>query len=636
MSQFISDPDGNQIELLKFSEWGAKNNRKLDNAKDLSDYRNSATAILLQAGQKPDEFSQGLNESLFNSGIKRGIIKAPDSSLPEEEQRAQLNDQFSAFANSDRVDSTNDLDLVINSLSEDDPDKVKGQEYLARFKAQQSSGLKDDTLDILGSEVKDLFSADRIQDARIQLAKDKGYSFIDYPTVNESGQVDPQRRGVWINPAVSPDRKMLFDTVNQAKGMIDPYAVTSAESMIQTDQGKTMPRYKQQELEINKELFGEAASKSAKVDISQAGSNFAMLISQTMELAEDVREQTGSIDAATEAEKKEMVPALRRVSIQTQTPLGSSMGYFAPAVEPLSETTGKGTGQKVDLSLKFARKALAQSDPTNPLITELSEPEFIQVGKDYIKQRLAPPLDVDKPENNFATLSDGSKIPLGTTSLLSTEKFEQGMDNLGLEGRDRDVASAVRKGYLAANTDKLDKVLSDFGGDEYHDYMVTATANNPEKTKTDLVADYIDQKAKEDSWATWLKPRAAGLARSWVDGGSAVIQAVGGGVTTLVGWEGGRKALEDWAISDVKRKQDRGTFASAMGSPLGIGYEFAEQAAPMLIDIALTKGSASLARTATKAVMKSTAGTAARFGTEAIKGVLGEESKTLLGESWRK
>jgi len=620
MSQFTTDPDGIEIELLDLPEWGSKNNRKLDNVKDLSDYKNYATTNFLRSGQKPDQFSQSLNETLFNEGRERGIFQAPDAALPEPEQLTKLNEQFSSFANSDRVDSTKDLDLVVNSLPEEDPLKTKGQEYLDRFNAQRTSGLKDTTLDILGSEVKDIFSADRIQDARIQYAKDKNLSFMDFPTVNEAGQVDPQRRGVWINPSVNPDRKMLFEAVNQSQGLIDPYAVTAAESMIQTDQGKTMPRYKQQELEINKQLFGETEAKSAQVDRSQQGSNFSMLMDQVVEVANDGYAQTKDINKATEVELTK--------KIDTGVPIISGMegeSYVYNQKEV-------GTGKSVDLSLKLARRALAQSDPTNPLIKGLSEDEFVQVGKDYIKQRLAPPLDVDKPENNFATLSDGSKIPLGTTALLSTEKFEQGMDKLGLEGKDRDIASAVRKGYLAANTSKLDKVLSDFGGDEYHDYMVNTTASDPTKTKTDLIADYIDQKAKEDSWATWLKPRAAGLARSWSDGGSAVIQAVGGGITTLIGWEGGRKALEDWAISDAKRKQDRGTFALAMGSPLGIGYEFAEQAAPMIIDIALTKGAGSLARTATKAVMKSTAGTAARFGTEAIKGVLGEESKTLLGK----
>lgn len=613
MPQYTQDPEGKSVELLNLPEWEIKNSKEVKTSDDLSEYRNYATTRLLESGQKPEDFNEGLNQTLFKSGLEKGIFQAPDQNLPEEEQNRVLNDNFLGFANSKSVDPLKDFELVANNLRSTDPESAARIESVyTKALDQKTKGIQEPGFETEFEDVKNNFiTPDRVQAARIQYAKDNKLSFIDYPVAPAEGSSNADRRDVWINPDASLDRTSVYNSVDRAKGIVDPSTTALAEDWLKTDEGKTIPRWQQRENQTIQNLISVKYQESLQADPSGPQANFGQMMNNASEINNEVVAQTGKTEAATATNLKEE-PSL----------FDKALGVFVP-------TQQRDTGKRAEWSIGQAYTALKQSDPQNPLVTSYTKDQFVNAATDFIKQRTSKPIDIEKPENNFIELSDGTKVPLSNTALLPTDKFEQGMEAAGLSDRDKDVATAIRKSYQAANTKELNKALMDYDGENYHNFYV----DNVDKydSKTELISAYIDEKSKDSNWSSFWKPRTMGVIRSIPNSVNAVVQAVGGGVSDLIGAEGARDFFTKWAVQDAEQEQTRQTYATAMGAPLGIGYTIASNAAPLLADLLITKGATSAVKAATKPLIKTAANLFKESGVEFIKGSLSNETKGLVG-----
>jgi hypothetical protein len=205
--------------------------------------------------------------------------------------------------------------------------------------------------------------------------------------------------------------------------------------------------------------------------------------------------------------------------------------------------------------------------------------------------------------------------------LLPKEKFAQAMDTLGLDEKEKAAASSIRTGWISANLTPIRDALFDFEGDKFLEF----TQKNVDKYSgtVELTEAYLDQ--MEPSARKTFGAKTQGVLRSIPNSLSAIVQAVGGGASNAINWEGGQKAFADWAEADAMQEQRRGTYVNLYGGELGLGYTIVSQAAPLLADIAISKGAGTLA----KSVAKPVVGTAIRT----TEGLMGQTAKTFIGNA---
>ena len=609
MPQITKDPLGNDVEFLNLTEWSGKNNKEL-NEDTLTEYAGYATGQMLRVGKKPEEFQNSLYSGLFERGMREGVFQPQD-----EQQTTQL---FESFANKPFVNDTTDLDLVSKDLvSVDSEQAAKAADVYQRLQSGQQDPSLDTDLEDVRANVATL---DKVQQARINFAKERGLAFIDYPT-NEPG-----RRDVWVNTQAVPDRKAVYDTLDLTRGIVDPRSAMLAEEYLKTDPGRTVNKAEQKVNWEIQNLIGK----------SDPNSELLKRITTAIEWGSEAAEDKGVAGAGAEMLKKAPTDTVTtpvedvRVSI-APGPMGGMPIYTSKSGEaPIKKVD---SNRIADAVIKNAYKALKEQEPNNPLITEYTEEQFLNAARDFVVQRLNVDTNQDDPTKNFVSLSDGSRVPFGSASLLPKERFNSAMDNLGFDEKERAVAAATRTGWIAANIDDIDQALHDFDGSEYMDF-VQNNRGQYENDRTKIAEAYIDN-MKPNVWKTfWAKTR--GVLRSVGNASYDFGSTLGLGLAKATNWDFAEQAYKDSLIASAENEKRRGMFVGMYGGDMGMGYTIASQAAPLLTDILITKGAATLAKKGAKSVVTTGIRKAEDlFGTSAksfIKDSLSEETRGLVGK----
>lgn len=609
MPQITKDPLGNDVELLNLTEWSGKNNKEL-NEDTLTEYAGYATGQMLRAGKKPDEFQNQLYSGLFERGMREGVFQPQD-----EQQTTQL---FESFANKPFVNDATDLDLVSKDLvSVDSEQAAKAADVYQRLQSGQQDPSLDTDLEDVRANVATL---DKVQQARINFAKERGLAFIDYPT-NEPG-----RRDVWLNTQAAPDRKAVYDTLDLARGIVDPRSAMLAEEYLKTDPGRTVNKAEQK---VNWEIQNLIGKSDPNSELLKS---LGTAIEWGSEAAEDKGVASTGAEMLKKAPTDTVTAPIEDVNVSI-TPFGMGGGLV------YTSKSGEAPIQKVDSNriadavIKNTYKALKEEEPNNPLITEYTEEQFLNAARDFVIQRLNVDTNQDDPTKNFVSLSDGTRVPFGSASLLPKERFNSAMDSLGFDEKERAVAAATRTGWIAANIDDIDQALHDFEGSEYMDF-VQNNRGQYENDRTKIAEAYIDS-MKPSVWKTfWAKSR--GVLRSVWNASYDVSSTLGLGLAKLTNWDFAEQAYKDSLIASAENERRRGMFVGMYGGDMGMGYTIASQAAPLLTDILITKGATALAKKGAKSVV--TTGirkTEDLFGTSAksfIKDSLSEETRGLVGK----
>ena len=214
-----------------------------------------------------------------------------------------------------------------------------------------------------------------------------------------------------------------------------------------------------------------------------------------------------------------------------------------------------------DTAIRSAYRNLKETDPNNALVSEYSEDQFLNAARDFVRQRITTPTNQDDPTKNFVTLTDGTRAPLASAALLPKEKFAQAMDTLCLDEKEKAAAASLRTSWISANLTPIRDALFDFEGDKFLEF----TQKNVDKYSgtVELTEAYLNQ-MEPSTWQTF-GAKAQGVLRSVPNSLSAIFQAVGGGASNAINWEGGQKAFADWAEADAMQEQRRGTFVNLYG-----------------------------------------------------------------------
>jgi len=597
MPQITKDPLGNDVELLNLTEWSDKNQKEL-NEDTLNQYAGYATGQFLRAGQKPEDFQDKLYSRLFQKGQQAGVFQPQD-----EAQTTQL---FESFANKPLTDDAADLDLVSKSLLNTDPEKAA---RVADIYQRVKSGQPDPNLELDLEDVrKNIATPDVIQEARIGYAKERGLGFIDYPTS------EPGKRDVWVNTQANPDRKAVYDTLDLAQGIVDPRSAALAEEWIKTDPGRTVSRAAQRKNAEAQNLIQNIIDTAGPDSAIRQG--FETTGEYASEAANEFGARTADITGKAPTDK---TTTLELVASAPASPVGPAQLPTGP-VFTVKETRTPSM-RVADAALRATYANLKRTEPNSPLVTDYTEDEFMNAGRDFVLQRINTPTNQDDPTKNFVSLTDGTRVPLASAALLPKEKFAQAMDTLGLDEKEKAAASSIRTGWISANLTPIRDALFDFEGDKFLEF----TQKNVDKYSgtVELTEAYLDQ--MEPSAGKTFGAKTQGVLRSIPNSLSAIVQAVGGGASNAINWEGGQKAFADWAEADALQEQRRGTYVNLYGGELGLGYTIASQAAPLLADIAISKGAGTLA----KAVAKPVVGTAIRT----TEGLMGQTAKTFIGNA---
>jgi hypothetical protein len=609
MPQITKDPLGNDVEVLSLTEWSDKNQKELSED-TLNQYAGYATGQLLRSGQKPDEFQNSLYSGLFNKGVQAGVFQPQD-----EQQKTQL---FESFANKSFVDDASDLDLVSKSLLNTEPEKAaRAADVYQRVK----SGQPDPNLELDLEDVrKNIATPDVIQQARIGYAKERGLGFIDYPTS------EPGKRDVWVNTQANPDRKAVYDTLDLAQGIVDPRSAALAEEWIKTDPGRTVSRAAQRKNAEAQNLIQNIIDTAGPDSAIRQG--FETTGEYASEAANEFGARTADITGKAPTDK---TTTRELVASAPASPVGPAQLPTGP-VFTVKETRTPSM-RVADAALRATYANLKRTEPNSPLVTDYTEDEFMNAGRDFVLQRINTPTNQDDPTKNFVTLTDGTRTPLASAALLPKEKFAQAMDTLGLDEKEKAAASSIRTGWISANLTPIRDALFDFEGDKFLEF----TQKNVDKYSgtVELTEAYLDQ--MEPSARKTFGAKTQGVIRSIPNSLSAIAQAVGGGASIAINWEGGQKAFADWAEADAMQEQRRGTYVNLYGGELGLGYTIVSQAAPLLADIFISKGAATLAKGGAK--VAASANTLARSApvigstVRSAEGLMGQTAKTFIGNA---
>ena len=605
MPQITKDPLGNDVEVLSLTEWSGKNQKELSE-NTLNQYAGYATGQLLRAGKSPNEFQNNLYSGLFRKGVQEGVFQPQD-----EEQTKQL---FENFANKPFVDEATDLDLVSKSLLNVDSEQAA---RAADVYQRLQSGQQDPNLDTDLADVRaNVATVDKVQQARIDFAKERGLAFIDYPTG------EPGRRDVWINTQASPDRKSVYDTLDLAQGIVDPRSAMLAEEYLKTDPGRKVNRAEQK---INGELQNLFQSSPSEI----IKKNFGTAIEWGSEAAED---KGVSDDVLKKAPTDVVMTPAEDVQVSI-APFGMGGGPIYTSKSGGVPAKKVDSNRIADAVIKNTYERLKQEEPNNPLITDYTEEQFLNAAKDFVIQRLNTDTNQDDPTKNFVSLSDGSRVPLGSASLLPKERFNAAMNSLGFDESEMAVARATRTGWIAANIDDIDQTLYDFDGDKYMDFA-QKNREQYDNDRTKIAEAYIDS-MEPSVWKTF-SAKAKGVARSVWNASYDFGSTVGLGVAKATNWEFAEQAYKDSLIASAENERRRGMFVGMYGGDMGMGYTIVSQAAPLLTDILITKGATGLAKKAAKPLV--TTGirkTEDLFGLSAksfIRNSLSDETKGIAGK----
>ena len=586
MPQITKDPLGNDVEVLSLTEWSEKNQREL-NEDTLNQYAGYATGQLLRAGQSRESFENDLYGGLYQKGQEAGIFQ------PQSDEEA--NQQFQNFTSKPFVNDALDLDLVSKSLLDTDPEQAA---KVADVYQRVSSGQADPNLDLDLEDVKtNIATPDRIQQARIDYAKERGLAFIDYPTGDG-------KRDVWINDQVNPDRNAIYGTLESTQGIVDPRAAQQAEEWTKTDPGRTIPRYKQRKIAEAQNIIQNTLSTADQ------DSGFRQGFESAVEYATEAANEYGL--RTTEVTGKAPTDVTTTREVVATTPAGP---VYA------DKQTRTPSMRVADAALKTAYGSLKKTDPNSPLVTEYTEEEFINAGRDMVLQQISTDTNQDDPSKNFVTLTDGSRVPLASAATLPKEKFNQAMDTLGLDDQEKAAASAIRTGWISANLKEITDALYDFEKDEYVNFY----ENNKDTYKNDveLTEAYLDQ-MKPDAWKTF-NAKAKGVLRSIPMAFGDMLFGAGAGASILVNSNAGEEFFTGLLTQNAEQEQRRRTYTGLYGSEMGLGYTIATQAAPLLADIAISRGAASLAKTVAKPVVAT--------GIRTAEGLMGQTAKSFIADS---
>jgi len=622
MSLIQNDPEGKPYEVLTLSEWEAKQEKPAQSIEDLGGFLNYVTGTLTKAGQDPEETYGKVQQNLFKTAVNRGFIEAPAQEDPE--APAKLQKAFEGFSSRISEDQLRDYSLVANSLKDTDPDAAATfQTYYDRASEDRkanrltiSTPEEETKLEELKSKYLTL---DQIRDARIQIAKESGLSFVDY-RADDKGQ-----RGVWVNPdpAVAKDSASIIDSFERSNNLISASTLKFAQQQVQLNpERETAPWQDVQKAELQQFIQDSQDRLNSKNPEAAA---FAQQIQTGLKTAREFQKQAFQQGApAEEALKKEVTQAVVPKVSRPTSFVGMSQQTFVD----------RGTGKVAEAEIRKTYDSLKSAYPDNALFSQYTREQFVTAAGDLVKQGLEVPVNNEDPTKNFIKLSDGTYSPLSSTALLPKESFQAAMDKLGMDDRAKAAAEVTRKGYLANNTEAIEAALEEFDGDKFTEYSIKwLDEQDPlsRSSKADLIEDYMSEASKRTDWNVF-SAKATGVGMSIVKSFNPIIQAIGGGVSNLAGFEAGKQVFTDWAIADATTEANRKTYANLYGSDLGLGYEFLAQAAPLVADIALTGGASAVAKGAFKGTARGVAAAGAeQVAKTGIKGLLAKEISIPIG-----
>ena len=622
MSLIQKDSEGKSYEILTLPEWEAKQGKPIQDLEGFGGFLNYATGALSKAGQDPEETYGKVQQNLFRVAVDRGLIEAPDQEDPE--APAKLQKAFEGFSNRVSEDRLRDYSLVANSLKDTDPDaSATLQSYYERAsedrKANRITTLAPDEESNLEELKSKYLTLDQVRDARIQTAKENGLAYVDY-RADDKGQ-----RGVWVNPdpTVAKDSASILDSFERSNNLISASTLKFARQQIEPNPGRdTAPWQDTQNAELQNFIEGTRNRQKSK-DPEQAA--FAEQIQGALKTAGEYQNQAFKQGGtAEEALKKEVTKPVETVQIRS-----SFSGSGGPSF------VQKGTGKVAEAEIGRTYDNLKTAYPNNALFSQYTRDQFVNAAGDLVKQGLEAPVNNDDPTKNFVKLSDGTYRPLSSTALLPKASFESAMDKLGLDDRAKAAAEVTRKGYLANNSDAIEEALEQFDGERFTDFsMKWLDKQDPlaRTSKADLIEDYMSEASKRTDWNVF-SAKATGVGMSVVKSFNPIIQAIGGGVSSAVGFDSGKQVFLDWAVADATTEANRKKYTNLYGSDLGLGYEFLSQAAPMVADIALTGGASAVAKGAVKGLARGAAVEATeQVAKKGIKGLLATEISIPVGK----
>jgi len=618
MSLTQIDPEGNPHEVLTLSEWEAKRGKPAESVEDLGGFLNQTTATLFEAGKDPEETYGKIQQTLFKTAVTRGLIDPPSEET--------LQKSFENFSKRLSEDPLRDYSLVANSIAQVDPEAANTlQGYYDQVsearKTKQDLAIPADEQTKLDELKATYVTPGTIRDARIQTAKENGLAFVDYP-VDDQGQ-----RAVWINPdpAVAKDSASILDSFKRSNNLISAATLKYAQKQVEINPGRaTAPWQDQQNAELREHLLESKKFLSSKNPaLADIASQLENGLNTAREYQQEAYAQRGFSDTAEKALTTEVTEQVTAGYAPFQSGFGGAPIYKQ-----------EGTGKVAEAEISKVYDNLKKAYPTNALFSQYTRDQFINAAGDLVKQGLEVPINNDDPTKNFVKLSDGTYTPLSSTALLPKESFQAAMDKLGMDDRAKAAAEITRKGYLANNVDSIDEALTEFDGEKYTKFALEWTAKQDPRTspsKAQLLEDYMAEASKRTDWNVFTT-KATGIGVSVVKSFNPIIQAIGGGVSNLIGFDAGKETFTNWAIADATTEANRKKYTNLYGSDLGLGYEFLSQAAPMVADIALTGGASSL----TKGVVKGLAREAAVAGAEqaaktGVKGLLAREISIPIG-----
>lgn len=540
----LTNPETQEtFEAPTFSEWEQTLGRPA-NAKDVARFAKITTAQMSRAGVDSEEEINGLYNSLYSAAAKRQIVPGTD---PENE--------FKSIFDQDHRDDTQDFDLVADQLEADqridDATKVRSAAESLR------AGLEVPDLEDIRTG---LLNPETVQAARIKYARDNGLPFIDYK-MTDGGT------GVYINPNANLERDSIFKAAVDRSDVVDPTLAKFAYD-------QTVPETE----------GGVAPFKAARVQ--EAASIISKLSADGNAEFERLRVALRDANEAVADFVEE-----REVKGTTAPPIyGSTYAGFGPPTK-LQQIAPKVTiddlRQKADAVLAEALGALRKNNPDSPLFDEYTDDEIKGAFGDIVIQQAPTKADLDNPEKNFATLSSGIRVPIGNASLmLSQKQIDEAAAKIGLSENEKAIASAMRTSAVEGNIHEIEKALNEFDGENYASYM----RNNldSEKNKTQLVSEYLDQLSGTKRNA--LKTKLQGIGWSVADSFSDLYGATTAGWGSILGAEGVQKSGENILIKNETDRRRRSMYLGYAGAEPGIFYEAASQLAPLVVDIAVSRG----------------------------------------------
>ena len=213
-----------------------------------------------------------------------------------------------------------------------------------------------------------------------------------------------------------------------------------------------------------------------------------------------------------------------------------------------------------------------------PLAEQFSPEERKEFIRDYAIRNAPIKLNPEAPEKGLRTLSTG-EVHVPVPLMMNKATVDK-------------VLPKLPEGQQAMAADHRAKVVAAYAKDAFK----TITARRPE-----FADEYAEQKAKGKSDTEILDEWSAKDQSTAYEYLSGIVEslpaATVGTAAALTAWGTGNKTAMGIARYYDTQTRQRKEFANIVGKDLGVGYDIGTMIAPVVTDIFVTKGAASIART---------------------------------------